>query len=69
MSKKKKTTYVVVAPKDPKEELRIHIPASKPCSFLRTTGSAQYSYYTKATKKAEHSLKKELRSYQGHSYE
>lgn len=56
-------TFAVSAPRDKK--MIVHLEAPKTRIQMKTVRSAQYSFYTKASRKAEASLKKELRSYLG----
>jgi hypothetical protein len=56
-----KRMYNVVAPKDNKMVIRLE--KRKPRTQMQTVRSASYSFYDRATRRAERQLKKELKNF------
>jgi len=56
-----KTMHQVVAPKSNK--MVIHLKTSKPRTQMQTVRSATYSFYDRATRRANQALKKELKNF------
>lgn len=56
-----KRMYNVVTPKDNKMVIRLE--KRKPRTQMQTVRSASYSFYDRATRRAERQLKKELKNF------
>ena len=63
MSKKRHKTYEVSAPASSKDKMKIHLGKSKVRTQMPYGIAVQYSFYSRATRKAERKLKQELRDY------